>query len=73
MKKSGLVIGSNGSAYGEYIYSINSLAERDCGSTSGWIYRVNGVVAQKACSAYVLSDGDKVEWIYTTNGGRDIA
>lgn len=72
MTDSGLVIGFSSSGTGKYIYSINSLAEKDCGNKSGWIYKVNGSVPQKACSDYVLQEGDTVEWVYTLNGGRDV-
>lgn len=72
LNQCGLVIGSSSSAAGKYVYSINSLSEKDCGNKSGWIYKVNGTVVQKACSAYILNEGDAVEWIYTLNGGRDV-
>ena len=46
--------------------------EFDAGELSGWMYRVNGVFPNKGCSAYTLSDGDVVEWLYTCDLGKDI-
>lgn len=50
-----------------YIQGIGGLCEKDCGSGSGWMYRVNGVAPSKPASAYKLSDGDTVEWYYVIN------
>lgn len=47
-----------------YIQAINGLAEKDCGSGSGWTYRVNGVKPNKSAAKYELSDGDIIEWYY---------
>ena len=49
-----------------YIEGINNLYEFDCGATSGWIYSVNGEKPNYSSSLYKLSDGDTVEWSYTT-------
>lgn len=50
-----------------YIQSIGGLAEKDCGGSSGWMYRVNGETPMKAASKYTLSDGDRIEWYYVTS------
>ncbi len=50
-----------------YIHAIGGLAEKDCGSASGWTYKVNGINPPKAASKYVLSDDDIVEWYYVTS------
>lgn len=55
-----------------YIEGIHNLYEFDCGSGSGWMYRVNGWYPNYGCSRYVLSDGDIVEWRYTCDLGADI-
>lgn len=55
-----------------YIEGINNLYEFDCGSLSGWMYSVNDVFPNYGCSGYKLKDGDKVEWIYTCDLGKDI-
>ena len=55
-----------------YIEGIHNLYEFDCGSLSGWMYRVNGWYPNYGCSRYVLEDGDIVEWRYTCDLGNDI-
>lgn len=50
-----------------YIQAIGGLAEKDCGGSSGWMYRVNGESPMKAASKYTLSDGDRIEWYYVTS------
>lgn len=55
-----------------YIEGINNIYEFDCGELSGWMYRVNGWFPNYGCSRYMLKDGDKIEWIYTCDLGRDI-
>ena len=55
-----------------YIEGIANLYEFDCGELSGWMYRVNGWFPNYGCSRYELKDGDRVEWIYTCDLGRDI-
>ena len=47
-----------------YIQAINGLAEKDCGGSSGWIYKVNGVKPNKSAPKYELADGDSIEWYY---------
>lgn len=55
-----------------YVQGINYLYEFSCGSTSGWVYRVNGGITSYDCSKYDLKDGDVVEWLYTCDLGQDI-
>ena len=55
-----------------YIEGIHNLYEFDCGSLSGWMYRVNGWYPNYGCSRYQLCDGDIVEWRYTCDLGNDI-
>ena len=55
-----------------YIEGIHNLYEFDCGSLSGWMYRVNGWYPNYGCSRYVLVDGDVVEWRYTCDLGYDV-
>ncbi len=55
-----------------YIEGIHNLYEFDCGALSGWMYRVNGWFPNYGCSRYQLKDGDKVEWLYTCDLGRDL-
>lgn len=62
----GLSINAHGSSYGTYVAAIGGLAEKEHGGTSGWMYSVNGVTPNTACSNYVLSNGDSVVWYYVT-------
>ncbi len=55
-----------------YVEGIHQLYEKDCGSRSGWMYRVNGKFPNYGSSAYTVSDGDRIEWIYTCDLGDDI-
>ena len=55
-----------------YVQGINHLYEFSCGELSGWMYKVNGVFPNYGCSKYVLKNGDKIEWVYTCDLGRDV-
>ena len=55
-----------------YIEGIHNLYEFDCGSMSGWMYRVNGWYPNYGCSRYQLQQGDTVEWRYTCDLGNDV-
>lgn len=62
----GLSINARPSSYGTYVAAIGGLAEKEHGGTSGWMYSVNGITPNTACSNYVLSNGDNVVWYYVT-------
>lgn len=55
-----------------YVEGINQLYERDCGSLSGWEYRVNGWFPNYGVSNFKVSDGDIIEFKYTCDNGRDV-
>ena len=55
-----------------YIKGIGNLYEKDCGTMSGWIYKVNGVSPSKGCSDYKLAAGDVISFVYTCDGGKDV-
>ncbi len=56
-----------------YVEGINNLYEFDCGSESGWMYKVNGWFPNYGCSSYTLEDGDEIGWRYTCKGlGADV-
>ena len=61
--------GAKGAAY---IAGINALYEFDYGELSGWMYRVNGAFPDVGCQSYTVHEGDKIEWLYTTNIGKDL-
>ena len=52
-----------------YISSVGGLSERQCGATSGWMYRVNGVFPNLSSKYYTLQEGDKLELLYTCQKG----
>ncbi len=56
----------------KYIEGINNIYETDFGKSSGWIYFVNGESPSVGCGSYELNDGDKIEWHYTCNLGKDL-
>lgn len=55
-----------------YIEAINNLYEFDVGELSGWMYSVNDWYPNYGCSRYRLQDGDRIEWHYTCDLGRDL-
>ncbi|MBE7044266.1 MAG: DUF4430 domain-containing protein [Ruminococcaceae bacterium] len=55
-----------------YIEGIHNLYEFDCGNQSGWMYRVDGAFPNYGCSQYILHGGEKIEWVYTCDLGRDV-
>ncbi len=56
-----------------YIEGINNLYEFDCGSQSGWMYKVNGWFPNYGVSAYDLTEGDQIVFAYTCKGlGTDV-
>ena len=65
--------GSAGSSHGMvYIAGINYIYEFDYGDLSGWVYHVNGITPSVNSGEYELSDGDRVEWLYTCEIGHDL-
>lgn len=65
--------GANENQYGSvYIEGINHVYEFSAGELSGWMYSVNGWYPNYGASRYYLKDGDKIEWNYTCDLGRDL-
>ena len=57
---------------GSYVASIDGLGEFDEGSTSGWLYSVNGVTPPiTACGDYILDEDDVVIWYYSLDYTND--
>ncbi len=54
-----------------YIKGIDNIYEFDKGPESGWILRVNGETISSSSGSYKLNDGDKIEWLYTIDLGRE--
>jgi hypothetical protein len=64
---------TNTPAYGgSYIEGINNLYEFDCGELSGWMYSVNGSFPNYGCSQYTVAAGDRIEFHYTCDLGKDL-
>lgn len=57
---------------GGYISGMNYIYEFDYGELSGWMYFVNGEEASVGCNSYPLSDGDRIQWIYSLEMGNDL-
>ncbi|MBQ1236038.1 MAG: DUF4430 domain-containing protein, partial [Oscillospiraceae bacterium] len=55
-----------------YIKGLGNLYEFDYGDLSGWMFCVNGGSAQTGSGDYKLREGDRVEWLYTTELGKDL-
>lgn len=55
-----------------YVEGINNIYEKDVTSKSGWLYFVNGSPPDRGCSAIKVSNGDTIEWAYTTDLGKDL-
>ncbi len=46
---------------------IHTIAGEKNEGLSGWMYRVNGTAPTKSANNYILSDGDQLEWFYSTD------
>lgn len=57
---------------GQYIREISGLRELACGSTSGWVYYLNGGFSSLGVSSQPLQDGDTVQFAYTVTPGDSI-
>ncbi len=68
----GVRVDYTGSVYGVYVNGIGYIYEFGFGSTSGWMYRVNGEFPDVSAGTFVLSEGDLVEFVYTCDMGSDI-
>jgi hypothetical protein len=55
-----------------YVSSIAGLQSGTEGSYSGWLFIVNDEFADVGATDYILSDGDKIQWRFSLDGGSDI-
>ena len=65
-KSKSIHLTAKNSPYGIYVSGINNLDEKDCGSYSGWKYKVNGKYPPYTCERYKVSAGDEIVWEYVT-------
>lgn len=72
LENTGLLLCSSQSAMGVYVSGIQSLKEKACGGSSGWMYYVNDKYISTSCDKCSLQDGDRLKWVYTCNGGKDV-
>lgn len=56
----------------QYIEGIANLYELDCGELSGWMYKVNDTFQTIGCSKYKAEQGDRIEWLYSCDRGKDV-
>lgn len=59
-------VNASDSEYGMYVQGVNGLAGGDFGEMSGWMFEVNGEMAEVAASELELESGDVVTWLYVT-------
>ncbi len=57
---------------GNYIKSIGGLADSDGGPKSGWMYLVNGQLADVGIADYQLKSNDTITLVYTDDYEQDI-
>jgi hypothetical protein len=65
-KKHKLSYEIRGSGALTYVEGIDGLYEFDDGPTSGWKFRVNGIIPDIGAGTYKLKPGDRLEWFYTS-------
>lgn len=63
-----IILNSRSSGYGVYVAGINNIDEFDCGSQSGWKYKVNDVDANRSSGYYKLTGGENIVFYYTVTG-----
>ena len=68
----GLHLDASGAQGLMYVHGIGNIYEFDFGDLSGWLYSVNGETYSVGCAQYILQPGDRVEWRYTLEMGKDI-
>lgn len=55
-----------------YLSMLANISTGDCGDYSGWLVKVNGEFPEVGVDQIDLQYGDKIEWIYSLDGGADI-
>ncbi len=60
----GIRLTTKNTSYGVYVVGINNLDEKDCGSASGWMYKVNGTAPMTSCGKYKMDSGDNLVFYY---------
>ncbi len=68
----GIQMEARGTEGMRYVAGIHYLYEYQFGDLSGWMYHVNGAAPSVCSDAYVLADGDLIEWLYSCEIGNDL-
>ncbi len=55
-----------------YIEGIDNIYEFDYGSGSGWMFNMNGKYPNRGAGVWPVKPGDKIEWRYTEDLGKDL-
>lgn len=55
-----------------YVAGIDDQNEFDKGSESGWVFSINGGFPSVGAGSVNVRSGDYIEWLYTTNLGKDV-
>ena len=50
-----------------YLTAISNIYAGDCGANSGWMFFINGELAEKGAPDTVIHNGDKVEFKYVVD------
>ncbi|HCW53923.1 MAG TPA: hypothetical protein DG753_09335 [Clostridium sp.] len=61
-----------GSGSTVYISSLGGQAEKEHGSGSGWMVRVNGYLIDRSAGAWKVKDGDDIDWFYYSGSLENI-
>ncbi|PMC40520.1 hypothetical protein CJ195_02055 [Bacillus sp. UMB0899] len=71
LKSKGIPISMTGGGSTAYVQGIGNLFEFDRGPLSGWTVKQNGSTLSRSAGVTKVSNGDKIQWIYTTNYKED--
>lgn len=55
-----------------YISAMGKYKEFEPTAGSGWLYKVDGLLASKSSAKYKLHGGEKIEWVFSTDYGKSL-
>ena len=70
--KYGIPYKYKGSGSTVYISSLGGQAEKEHGTGSGWMVRVNGYLIDRSAGAWKVKEDDDIEWVYYSGSLEDI-
>jgi Domain of unknown function (DUF4430) len=71
LKQKGIPVSVTGSGSSAYVEGIDNLFQFDRGQFSGWTVKRNGSTLNRSAGVIGVTNGDTVQWIYTTNYNED--